>query len=56
VQTLEIQPDYGDAHTSLGFVLSSQGRAEEAKLHFRRALEIKPDDVDARKGLDRLLK
>ncbi len=43
------------AHNSLGVVLASQGRIEEAKTHYQAALEIDPQDVDPRCNLAKLL-
>lgn len=44
-EALRIDPDYRDAHTNLGALYARAGRVEEAKQHFRRALEIGPPDV-----------
>ena len=43
------------AHTYLGMALGDLKRLDEAIAHFRQALEIKPDDADARSHLDSTL-
>ena len=39
------------AHTSLGVLLATQGRAEEANVEYRRALELRPTDYVAANNL-----
>jgi Flp pilus assembly protein TadD len=39
------------AHNDLGLALASSGRTDEAIEHYRKALEIKPDYVDAHNNL-----
>lgn len=41
-QAVRLQPDYADAHNTLGHCYASQGLTEEAVASFRRALEIAP--------------
>ncbi len=48
-------PTSTTAHYNLGVELARQGRADEAKLHFRRALEINPNYTNARVNLGVLL-
>ena len=40
------------AHTYLGMALGDLGQFEEAIAHFRKALEIKPDEAEAREHLE----
>ncbi len=49
-------PDDLEAQNRLGKALSEVGRNGEAKLAFRRALEISPHNGIARKNLDRLMR
>jgi|GEM_PF-2746413 len=51
-KALEINPNYADAHHSLGVVLATRGRVDEAIAHFQKALEINPDDVKIRRNLE----
>ncbi len=43
-----------EAHSNLGFVLTTQGKREEAKQEYRRALELEPNLGIARRALDKL--
>ena len=43
------------AHNSLGNALLSRGQVDEAIVHFRNALEIKPDSADAHNSLGNAL-
>jgi Flp pilus assembly protein TadD len=48
LEALRRQPDLAEAHKALGLVLYQQlGRKDEARVHFRRALELRPGDRDA---------
>jgi tetratricopeptide (TPR) repeat protein len=42
------------AHVNYGYALAAEGRLEEAKEEFSRALEIKPDGAEAAVGLQQL--
>jgi tetratricopeptide (TPR) repeat protein len=64
---LERDDTFEAAHTSLGLLLTGQGRTEEANGHYRRALELRPTNgvaannlaaslVDQRAGLDEALR
>ncbi len=60
-QILAINPDYDDmteklyaAHVNYGYKLIAEGRLEEAKEEFSRALAIKPDGEAAMAGLREL--
>ena len=44
-KALEIQPDYAEAHNNLGLALAAAEQFDEAIAHYRKALEIKPDDA-----------
>jgi len=48
---LRIKPDYAEAHNYIGMALLKSGRYEEAMSHFKKALQIKPDYMDAAKNL-----
>ncbi|MDP8990025.1 MAG: tetratricopeptide repeat protein [Acidobacteriota bacterium] len=49
---LEINPNYTDAHTNLGFVLSqTPERIPDAVKHYQAALRLKPDSAEAHNGL-----
>jgi tetratricopeptide (TPR) repeat protein len=53
--TINRNPDAWMAHNNLGTVLLKKGLADEAIIHFRRALEIKADDVGAEANLGNAL-
>ncbi|RMH72228.1 MAG: tetratricopeptide repeat protein [Gemmatimonadetes bacterium] len=38
-RAIELNPNYAEAHNSLGGLLYNQGRLDEAEYHFRRAIE-----------------
>jgi len=48
---LELNPNSARLHNSLGCVLLQQGRLEEARGHFAKAIELQPDLVPAILGL-----
>ena len=50
-QVLERDDSYEPAHTSLGLLLAGQGRGDEANVHYRRALDLKPADYVAANNL-----
>ena len=54
-KALEINPNYADAHNSLGLVLAAQGRGGEAISHFQKTLEIRPNDKFAHYNLGNML-
>lgn len=54
-QVVSLQPDYAEAHASLGIVLESAGRATEAETHYRAALQSRPAHHAAHNNLGRLL-
>jgi tetratricopeptide (TPR) repeat protein len=41
-KSLQIRPDFVDAHVSLGGLLSNQGRNAEALQHYERAVQLEP--------------
>ena len=49
--TVAKNPTSWTGHEILGLTFSQQGRTDEAIAHFQKALEIKPDYVDARNNL-----
>jgi tetratricopeptide (TPR) repeat protein len=53
-RALELDPTRHQVHNQLGILLAVQGRHEEARRHFERALELKPDYAAARANLARL--
>jgi tetratricopeptide (TPR) repeat protein len=46
-RSLDLDPDFGDAHLNLGRLLHVRGDAAEAEGHYRRALSILPGDATA---------
>ena len=52
----ELKPNYAEPHFYLALVYEALGRRADAIEQYREALKIKPDLVEARNGLDRLLK
>ena len=59
-QILAIEPDYADmtdklyaAHVNYGDQLLGEGNPDEATVQFEKALEIKPDGLEAQAGLER---
>ncbi len=46
-KALEINPDHAGAHLQLGYLLLGLGKFEEAKLHFKKFVDLKPDSPDA---------
>ena len=53
-RTLELSPDHVDAHNNLGALLAQQGSLQEAAAHLEAALRLRPDDLEAKKNLERL--
>jgi protein O-mannosyl-transferase len=49
--TIERNPKAWMAHNNLGTVLLQQGQVDEAIVHFRKAFEIKADNLEARANL-----
>ena len=50
-----ILPRYAPTHQNLGLVAEWSGRLGDAERHFRRALALAPDNLDARFGLGTVL-
>jgi tetratricopeptide (TPR) repeat protein len=50
-----LRPDYAEAISNLGVVLSVQGRFAEAAEHYQRAISLKPGLVDVYRNLARAL-
>ncbi len=55
-KSIEIKPDYADAHSNLGNILRDLGKLKEAELSTRKAIEIKPDFADAHYNLGNILR
>ena len=51
-KAVELSPDMADAHYNLGVALMSEGRVEEAIVHYRRAISLNPGDAEARHNLE----
>lgn len=50
-ETLRLSPDYVEAHNVRGVFLAQQGRRDEARRAWNRALELAPDYEPARRNL-----
>jgi tetratricopeptide (TPR) repeat protein len=46
-EALAIEPNFADAHYNLGNLYLQIGDAHEALTHYQRALDTKPDDIQA---------
>ena len=53
--TLQKNPDCWMAHYNLGIVLSERGEADQAIVHYQRAVALRPDHAKAHYNLGRLL-
>ena len=53
-EALRLDPDNVDAHYNRGALLASQGKQNyaEARAEFERALQLRPDFLPARQGLE----
>jgi len=51
-----LKPDYVAAHINYALLLSSNRMAKEAELHFQKALELEPQNVQAHKNYLAFLK
>jgi Tfp pilus assembly protein PilF len=51
-QQPEVRLSYSNALSNYGVAMDQQGRSDEAIRYFSKALEIKPDNQDARRNLD----
>jgi hypothetical protein len=54
-RSVQLKPNFAEAHNYLGTALLQAGRVPEAIEQYRRALQIKPDYMDAQINLDRAL-
>lgn len=52
---LELDPDYAEAHMSLGFLARSLGAWDDAERHLRNVIALVPDNLPARDLLGRVL-
>lgn len=50
-KAIALDPDLGMAHNALGWVAHRRGERIEAERHFRRALELDPNELGAMSGL-----
>ena len=50
-KTLEIDPQFFEAHNSIGNLLALRGQLDEAIAHYQKALEIKPDFAEGHSNL-----
>jgi tetratricopeptide (TPR) repeat protein len=50
-ETLRLRPDLPEGHINLGAVLSKRGDFDDAATQYRRALQLEPQNPDAREGL-----
>jgi len=48
-QAVRVNPNSAEAHNNLGASLGSLGEVDEAITHLRRALQLQPDNVRARR-------
>ena len=46
-KTIELRPDYAEAHNNLGNLLKTEGQHEKAIISYEKALEIKPELYEA---------
>ena len=53
-EALRLRPDYAKAHNDLGVLLARQGRFDQARQQWERALQLDPHCDDARRNLDLL--
>ena len=51
---LQVSPLHAHTHTRLGGIYLKANQATMAKIHFRKALELNPDDTAAQQGLQRV--
>ena len=51
-KTIELDPNYVDAHTNLAIVLWHIHQTSEAMAEFEKAARLQPDDAGAQKNLD----
>src|SRR6476661_6160537 len=50
-EAVERDPELGEAHHDLATTMRELGMADDAIAHYRKALELLPDDVDSLIGL-----
>jgi hypothetical protein len=53
-EAVRLDPNYSEAHTSLGILLARQGKMNDAIAHFSEALRINSDNHTARTWLAEL--
>ena len=52
---MDLEPDFPDAHYSLGLVLAQTGKLDEGIAHLQKAAAASPDDFEYRHNLGRAL-
>ena len=55
-QVIESVPNEPRLHNQLGMAFEKDEKADKAEAHYRKALELAPNFINARRNLDRLLK
>ncbi len=55
-EAIRFAPDYAPAHFNLAETLERLGRLPEAASEYRKVLDINPNDQDARRALDQMMK
>jgi Flp pilus assembly protein TadD/ubiquinone/menaquinone biosynthesis C-methylase UbiE len=53
-RALELDPLNAEFHNDIGVIYHASGNSEKALSHFEKALEINPEDLDARKNLEEI--
>jgi Flp pilus assembly protein TadD len=53
-QAISKNPASATPYNNLGKIYESQGKRELAKQHFTKAVELDPNNMDAKNNLDRL--
>jgi len=51
---LALNPDNWRVRNNLGVLLAKSGNFKEAAVHFQEAVRINPDDISAKKNLERI--
>jgi len=51
-KSLQVKPDFAEAHFNFAVALANSGRFNDAIEHFEQVLRLHPDDADARRALE----